>query len=161
MKKVLANEVMISVSDYTVVKETGTVKDAINALKTTFFLDEKGIAHGHRSLLVVNDHDELVGVMTVRSILHALVIAEKESDITQEYLWVYILDEIHKSAGDIPIKKVMRSKKVASVKADDDLMIAVRLMVKYRINSVPVIDKGKVVGIIRGIDVFNMIGELL
>ncbi|ACV63172.1 putative signal transduction protein with CBS domains [Desulfofarcimen acetoxidans DSM 771] len=161
MKKVLAKEVMIPVSDYTIVKESGTVKDAINALKATFFLDEKGIAQGHRSLLVVNDHDELVGVMTVRSILQALVIAEKDSGMSKDYLWVYLLGEIHKSAGDIPIKKVMRSKKVASVKVDDDLMIAVELMVRNGINSVPVLDDGKVVGVIRGIDVFNMIGELL
>lgn len=163
MKKIPVREVMTPIYDYTTIHQNATIKEAIDVLKNSFFLDGQGNIHGHASLLVVNQKKELEGILTLKSILKALVIAKKENEnVFNSYYWLYFLEETHKSAAGIPVKKVMRSRKLVSVKTDDDIMDAVELIVKHKVNSIPVINgAGRLVGILRSKDIFGMINELL
>ncbi|ABO50338.1 CBS domain containing protein [Desulforamulus reducens MI-1] len=154
---------MTPIHEYSTVHQNATVKEAIDSLKKSFFLDEQGNVHGHASLLVVNQNKELVGILTLKSILEALVLVKKENEnVFNSYYWLYFLDETYKSAAGIPVKKIMRSRRLVSVKTDNDIMSAVELMVKHKVNSIPVINgAGRLVGILRSKDVFGMINELL
>ncbi|MCL4440514.1 MAG: CBS domain-containing protein [Firmicutes bacterium] len=55
----------------------------------------------------------------------------------------------------------MRATKIVFVDVEDDLYRAVDLFLTKKVNSLPVLEKGKLIGIIRTIDVFGVIGMLL
>ncbi|MCL4440515.1 hypothetical protein [Desulforamulus aeronauticus] len=47
-------EIMVPISEYSVVDENSLVREAIKVLKKSFYKDENGGIVGHRSLLVTN-----------------------------------------------------------------------------------------------------------
>lgn len=153
-------DIMISASDYSVVNQKSTIGEAIKVLRSSFSLDEKGISQGHTSLVVINDNNELVGVLTVRSILKSLIIHKKE-ELPDNYLWVLFTETVPKSAALIQVEKVMRSSNLIHVDVNEDIMRAVNLIVTKEVNTIPVLEKGKLVGLVRSKDIFDIIGELL
>ncbi|GAB6180496.1 hypothetical protein JCM14036_18150 [Desulfotomaculum defluvii] len=148
-------DIMVPISEYSVVSEHAQVREAINILKKSFFRDGKGGIVGHRSLLVSNKKGELVGIVTLRNILKAVL---TKYDLPDSYLWIY---SVNNSGPNMPVKSVMRATKIAFVDIDDDLFKAVDMFLTKKVNSLPVLEKGKLVGIIRTIDVFGIIGMLL
>jgi CBS domain-containing protein len=157
-------EAMTSVFNYSVVNENATIEEAITTLNKSYFLDEHGNAHGHTSLLVTNDSGELTGILTLRSLLEALVLAKKNITSTTDpnYIWFLFIKFSQMTAGTIPVKAVMRTKDLIFVRSDSDLMDAVELMVEKQINSLPVLNGAdRLVGILRTKDIFGMINDLL
>lgn len=148
-------EIMVPISEYSVVNEQSLVRDAIKVLKRSFYKDEKGGIVGHRSLLVTNKKNELVGIVTLRNILKAVL---TKYDLPDNYLWIY---SVNASGSNMPVKSVMRATKIVFVDIEDDLYKAVDLFLTKKVNSLPVLENGKLVGIIRTIDVFGIIGMLL
>ena len=148
-------DIMVPISEYSVVNEQALVRDAVKVLKKSFYKDDKGGIVGHRSLLVTNKKNELVGIVTLRNILKAVL---TKNDLPENYLWIY---SVNASGSDMPVKSVMRATKIVFVEVEDDLYKAVDLFLTKKVNSLPVLEKGKLIGIIRTIDVFGVIGELL
>lgn len=148
-------EIMVPISEYSVVSEHVQVREAINVLKKSFYKDERGGIVGHRSLLVTNKKGELVGIVTLRNILKAVL---TKYDLPDSYLWIYSVND---SGENMPVKGVMRATKIAFVDIEDDLYKAIDLFLTKKVNSLPVLEKGKLVGIIRTIDVFGIMGMLL
>lgn len=148
-------DIMVPISEYSVVSEQALVREAINVLKKSFYRDEKGGIIGHRSLLVTNKKGELVGIVTLRNILKAVL---TKYDLPDNYLWIY---SVNASGANMPVKGVMRTAKIAFVDIEDDLYRVVDMFLAKKVNSLPVLEKGKLVGIIRTIDVFGIIGLLL
>lgn len=62
--------------------------------------------------------------------------------------------------GETPVKEVMW-KKVITVKSDDNIEIALYYLSKYRINRMPVVDDGKIVGIISRKDILDSIFKIM
>ena len=95
-----------------------------------------------RSVYVVNDKQRLVGIISVKEILHIM---------GARYLKKRSVALAHgilaKTAADI-----MRDPEF--VIPDDDLEEALRLSVMYDIEDLPVVDKGKVIG---NLDCFELI----
>ena len=148
-------EIMIPVSEYSVIPEQALVGEAIDQLKKSFHRDERGGLVGHRSLLVTNKTGEQVGIVTLRNILKAVI---TKHDLPDHYLWIYSVND---SGASMPVKGVMRAAKIAFVDIEDDLYKVIDLFLAKKVNSLPVLEKGKPVGIIRTIDVFEIIGMLL
>lgn len=146
---------MVPVSEYSVIEENAMVRDAIKVLTKSFYKDQNGGIVGHRSLLVTNKKGELVGVVTLRNILKAVL---TKFDLPDNYLWIY---SVNASGANMPVKGVMRATKVAFVDVEDSLYKAIDLFLTKKVNSLPVVEKGKLVGIIRTIDIFGIIGTLL
>lgn len=161
MKQVPVKEIMISADDYLTVSENDTVKEAIQKLKSSFKLDDKGTAHGHTSLLVTGEKGKLVGILTLRGILKALVLHEKEKELPPNFFWTLFVTKSYESAAEIPVKRIMKDRKVFSVKPNDDIMEAVQKIVENKVNTLPVVEGGLPVGVVRAKDIFGMIGELL
>ena len=161
MKHVPVNEIMIGTDGYLTVSQEDTVKEAIKKLQSSFRLDENSVTQGHTSVLVTGDNGKLVGILTIRGILKALVMHEKDKELPPNYLWTLFVSKSYESAAEIPVKKIMKNRKVFSVAPNDDIMEAVHKIVENKVNTLPVVEEGRPVGVIRAKDIFVRIGELL
>jgi acetoin utilization protein AcuB len=101
-----------------------------------------------RHLPVVETDGTLVGVVTDRDLRHYLF-----SPGVFERIGQVSSDDLLKGAR---VKQVMSSPAI-SVRADDDLETAARLMVGRRIGSLPVVEDGRVVGIVTETDLLRQI----
>lgn len=83
--------------------------------------------------ITVSDGDNLVGVVTISDV----------KGLPQDQ-W-----------ASIPVSQVMHRSPIHSVKPEDDLNVAMKLIAKYDLNQIPVLSNGKLVGILTRADVIN------
>ena len=101
-----------------------------------------------RHLPVVDAVGELIGIVTDRDLRHHLFDPR-------------VFREVGTTAVDIllkavPVSEVM-SAPVLSVESDDDLVEAARIMLEDKVGSLPVLEQGRVVGIVTETDVLRQI----
>ncbi|MGB9905334.1 MAG: cyclic nucleotide-binding/CBS domain-containing protein [Desulfotomaculales bacterium] len=153
-EKNTVEEIMVPLEDYNTISENATIYEAIRILRESFHR-EGGAWHGHRSVIVKNSSGEPSGILTLGSILRAAGL--KDLCLDDPYLkslswgWYYIkkLQE-----GTIRVRDIMQPLGLAAVRAADSITGAARTLLRHNVNSAPVIKKGKVVGILRTIDIF-------
>jgi CBS domain-containing protein len=106
--------------------------------------------HGIRRLPVV-DEGELKGLITRGDIRGA-----EPSEATSLSIF-----EIHYLLSRLTVDKIMTTD-IVTVKPDDVISVAARLMYEQKIAGLPVVDdEGKVVGIITESDIFRMVIETM
>lgn len=93
---------------------------------------------------------KLVGIVSDKDLLNA-----SPSPVTSLSVW-----EINYLISKIKVSEVM-TKKVITVKADTPIEEAARVMADNKFGGLPVIDDGKVVGIITETDLFKIFLELM
>jgi len=103
-----------------------------------------------RRLPVLNDKGELVGIVAEKDILYA-----SPSPATS-----LSIHEIHYLLAKLTVGEIM-TKKVITVTEDTPLEEAARVMADTRIGALPVMQDGKLVGIITETDIFKGFVELL
>lgn len=107
--------------------------------------------HGFRRLPVVNKHDELIGIVSERDLLHAA-----PSPATSLSIW-----EMNYLLWKLKIDELM-THKVVSVSLDTPIEEAAQLMVNTRIGGLPVVDDNNhVAGVITETDIFKTFVEML
>ncbi|HZK86278.1 MAG TPA: CBS domain-containing protein [Desulfosporosinus sp.] len=156
------NTLMVPVSEYPVVYDTDTLKDAINALKNYI-----GENKEHRSMIVLTREgtkEKLAGILTVRDILNAIKAKNMSYDGAEAFnmSWSRFY---HKSSLCIScttkVADAIRPLVTDFVQSEQDVSDAIGIMMTKKINILPVFEGEKLVGIIRAIDVLDYIGELL
>lgn len=153
--KISIRDVMVPISEYSIVNENTLVKDAVQILKKSYFWDETGGLVGHRSILVTNKKGDLVGIVTLRNILKAVL---TKQDLPDNYLWIY---SVNACGANMPVKALMRPIKAFFVNADDSMYKVIDSFLTKKVNSLPVAENGKLIGIVRTVDVFEVMGNLL
>lgn len=103
-----------------------------------------------RRLPVVDATGQMVGIVSDKDLLHAA-----PSPATS--LSVY---ELHYLLSKLSVKQVM-SRPVITVTSDTPLEEAARVMADNKIGGLPVVDGGKLTGIITETDIFKVLIELL
>lgn len=152
--KVKAADVMVPVDRLPVVSENECVDRAAEALVRSY--DEmESVWRDYEALLVVNSLNEAVGLLTLRSILRAIEI-NGEGRRTARFF-----PGIKKNSGGIPVKDLMRPLGSCSVEPDDGLDRVARVIMESNANSVPVRSGNRLAGVIRAIDLFWYINEML
>ncbi len=101
-----------------------------------------------RHLPVVNREGQLVGVVTDRDLRHHLF-----SPRVFEELGTTSVDMLLKA---VPVSEIM-STDVVTVRADDDLAGAARIMLEDKVGSLPVVEDERVVGILTETDMLRQI----
>lgn len=101
-----------------------------------------------RRLPVVNDAEELVGILTEGDIAH--VSGSPETDV-QQY-------DLHHTVRDLPIHEIM-SRNVVTVTADARMEQVAQLLLEHRIGGVPVVEGKRVVGVVSATDLFRLIAN--
>jgi len=154
-------ELMVPVSEYPVVYNTDTLKDAIKILKN--HIDEN---KGHRSVIVLKregTEEKIAGLLTVGDILNAIKVKtmckDDDGDFTMSWSRFYhvgSLCNIITKVGEAISPLVTEF-----VQSEQDVSDAIRILMTNDINILPVFEGGKLVGIIRAIDILDYIGDLL
>ena len=119
-------------------KNSGTLLDASRLLR------EKGIRH----LPVVDDQNRLVGVITDRDIKRVSASEATSLDIHE---LLYLLDKLD-------VTKVM-TKNPVTVTSSTTVRDAASLMVERKIGCLPVVDGGKLNGIVTYIDMLRLLAQ--
>jgi len=100
-----------------------------------------------RRLAVVDEHNRLIGIVTIGDIREA-----KPSDATTLSIW-----EINYLYEQYTVEKIM-SHDVITIKADDKVVNAAKLMLEHKVSGLPVINnEGVLVGMITESDIFRMV----
>lgn len=97
----------------------------------------------------VLDQNQLVGIVSEGDLLHFL-----PGTIGQ------MSTEAGKESMDIPVKNIMKTH-VQILNPNDHIEMAARLMLKHKIGGIPVVDKGKLKGIITESDIFKAMWKIL
>ncbi|MCL6479264.1 MAG: CBS domain-containing protein [Peptococcaceae bacterium] len=150
---------MVPINDYNTISENATLYEAIKVLRSSFHRDGKAW-YGHRSVIVLGGGGELVGVLSLRGLLKAAGLKELDDDPdfkAESWGWYYI-DRLRKESR-LKVKDVMRPLAVATVDAGDSVREAALSLLKHQVNSLPVLKEGKLVGMVRTLDIFRTIGE--
>lgn len=151
---------MVPVDEYPVIHEDTPVAGAVGLMRE-YFHQKDGTWYGFQSMLVVNRSEELVGILTLRGLLKAFKIrAVLDHLLKGDPMGLFFLPRFHDS-HEITVKDIMRPLKLITVQADRDIFEAIVIMVKWNINSLPVMSGHELVGIVRTIDLFWAVGEFL
>lgn len=155
-------ELMVPVSEYPVVYNTDTLKDAIKVLKNYI-----GENKEHRSMIVLSregTEEKLAGILTVRDILNAIKIKtmckDDDGDFTMSWSRFYHVGSLCNS-GTTKVADTIRPLVTEFIQSEQDVSDAIRILMTKNINILPVFEGEKPVGIIRAIDILDYIGELL
>ncbi|WP_028579773.1 CBS domain-containing protein [Desulfogranum japonicum] len=127
---------------------------AVNAIRR--ILDAKIRPTGHKtvSLMVVDDAYRLVGTISMFYILYHLRPSFLNYGIDGDTIsWKGELDQFIEAVKEKTVRQIMNPN-ILSISPDEPLMAIVDRMIKDRIRRMPVVDNGKLVGVVYISDIF-------
>jgi CBS domain-containing protein len=157
-------EVMIPLQDYPHIPYWFTLRQAV-ALVRESALKYAGVFEP-RTVLVFNEKYQIVGILTLRDILKGLepaFLQESElvkADPTLAIVMGDLFGPGMEKQAQRPVSDVMGPIR-ASVKADDSLVKALFIMVKENVGMMPVVDNGRVAGMVRLTDLFLEVSQAI
>ncbi|MGR3318577.1 MAG: CBS domain-containing protein [Candidatus Anammoxibacter sp.] len=97
----------------------------------------------------VLDHKQLVGIVSERDLLHTIpgTVGQLSTEAGLEGM-------------DIPVKNIMKTH-LHTLSRNDHIELAARLMLRYKIGGIPIVDNGKLNGIITESDLFKVMWKIL
>ncbi len=101
-----------------------------------------------RHLPVVNKDEMLVGIVTDRDLRHHLFSADVYKDLGTTPVEILL--------KAVPVAEIM-STRVVTAEPEDQLVEAARFMLEEKVGSLPVVERGRVVGIITETDLLRQI----
>jgi CBS domain-containing protein len=168
------NEIMIPLDKYPHVAEECTLREAIEEMKKCQLVNADGSCSAPRVLLVFNNGGDVTGMTRRRDIMRGLepkflsgdagtfaggfIDAKVDPDFT-ELSYDKFITGVRKRA-DRPVSDVMIPI-VGTINGGDHLMKAINSMVDNNTSLLPVMEKGKVIGVLRSLDVMHEIAKLL
>ena len=102
------------------------------------------------ALPVVDAHDRLVGVLSEADVVRDALVADQRAHM--------LLVPVREGAGATAVRDVMTPMPV-TVGPDDDLAEAVQLMTDVTVKSLPVVERGRVVGMVSRADVVRQLAR--
>jgi CBS-domain-containing membrane protein len=146
----LARDIMVR--DFDSIHEDAPADQAIAKI-----LNGKTRKTGYKtiSLMVVNDMKQLVGVVTLFDILYHLRPAFLNYGIDgSEVSWEGMLEPAMRELKQKKVKNIM-SQGVVSASPDEHFMVIIDRMVKNRYRRLPVVENGRLAGVVYIADVFQ------
>jgi len=161
----LVRDILVPLTDYPSIRDSATLRDAFAVLQDAFARGKR-----YRHLLVLDDVDQLVGVLGVRDILRGVFpdylrtgehhhFEGVQPDVPAlTLIWQETCATQCKEAALHPIKDFMAAVP-DTVKLNDPITLAAYLMVVHDSNILPAVDDHRVVGVVRIIDVFKQASQ--
>ncbi len=183
MKARKVSELMIPLSDYATVSQDASLADAIKALKSA--QSDTRYHHKHRAVLAFDEENAVVGKLGIREMLKALEPKYRQfehSDDTASIglsrfgfnmefltslvdkleLWDETIEELIRKAARLKVKDLMYTPvKGEYVPLDAPVAEAVHQFILGCHQSLLVVDKDKVVGILRLADLFDLVCDIV
>jgi len=172
-------DLMIPLERYSVVSLHSTLREATLSLRTAYCELEAGLCTeaGPRTILVMDDDQELVGILDFRSILKVLIpevagglsgkLASLGVSVTFAEADTPALDEkgarfharVLKNA-EVRVEKIMLKIK-GTIQADADLLDALRLVFRNKLTVIPVYEGKRLIGVVRDTELFLAVADIL
>lgn len=146
-------EIMVPLHSCPSIREDVPLKEALAVIHTP-----------PNTLLVLDRQQKPVGIVTVQSLFRAIPLFASPQNGKQALPKIGQLFHRRKQngAGTAPlIKDLVRPLTKVKVSAYEPVYNAVLKMLAYRVDSLPVAEDGKVLGMVRATEIFQVIGELL
>ncbi len=164
-------EVMIPIGEYTTVEAGQTVREAIARLKESFrssFSTSRIMETGHRSILVLGNQGKILGILTIRNLMEAVMPAylsapkPSTADAIQ-YSPLFWSGMLASEIGRVARKKVeeIMSPSPLTIDHQASCLEAAYLMVSHNRRRLAVAREGKVIGIVREQDLFFEMERIL
>lgn len=168
-----ARDITVPIENYPHTLDTQTLGDAVKLLQEAQ-IQFSGKTSMPRILLVFDDSNQLLGMVRRRDILRGLE-PDFHRDLNVTHPEIHILTEIDPNLSDLadptdtealrqrldkPIGSVVREMP-GRVNVDDSLMRAARELVGNDTHIAAVVDDGKVVGVVRSLDLLHAMTEEL
>jgi predicted transcriptional regulator len=174
MEAKTAEQMMVSIDEYPYIPESMTLAEAIRVLGRGQIVNADNRISSPRVLLVCNEASEFVGIVRRRDILQGLQPGYLTSGPVKHprtafglKMDSYLLEFSHEKLAEgmrdrshRHIKEVMRPI-VATVSHDDHLATVVNQLLESDTSILPVLKQGKVIGVLRTIDVMYEIAVML
>jgi CBS domain-containing protein len=146
----LAKNIMIT--DFDKINENEPVEKAIEMI-----LHGKVRDTGHRtiSLMVINDFNQYVGVITMFDILYHLRPSFLNYGVDSQHIpWEGLLRQCVDEIRHKRVKQVMSSQLIGAA-PDEHIMVVLDRMVKNKYRRLPVLENGRLVGIVYISDIYH------
>lgn len=167
MDKTFVKEIMIPLQDYPHIGEWQTLQDAMSEM-SKYEIEREGKKSLPRVILIFNTRNELVGIVRRRDIMRglepeflvkkqlkrrkALFDVEIDHNISEVFFDKLVWGLIDRAQR--PVREVMLPIEY-TINIDDHLVKAVYEMVDRNTSILPVLEKGRVVGVIRSADLLR------
>jgi len=161
-----AGDVKIDIFDYPHVPYWFTLKQAIVLISKSMLQSEK--CFHPLAILVFDEKYNLMGVLTMKEVLKGLeprfldatskAQGYTESTESLAVVWDSLISDKSKELAEKPVSDVM-VRIEGHVSPEDPITKAAYLMLRQNIMILPVIDHGKIVGIVRMKEVFEEIAK--
>lgn len=106
---------------------------------------------------VVDDIGRVVGIVSEHDIVSYLAKFEDKDMEDVDTKDLPILAHIYVQASTTPVVQIMTTE-IISAKPDTKIEILTRLMTEHNINRIPIVEKGKLIGMVSRIDILRNIG---
>jgi CBS domain-containing protein len=151
-------DLMIPLEDYPHIPHWFTLRQAMAIIREAAIKCEG--AFEPRAVLVFDDKYQLTGILTIRDIVTGLEPSLVKLDPDLTVLMGNFLGPNLKEHSQRLVSEVMSPIK-ATVDGDAPIFKPLSLMIKENVGLMPVIQAGKVAGMIRFSDLFNEIAQLV
>jgi len=163
--------VMIPIQEYTTINEGTTIQAAINELKKSFIkkiATNQLMETGHRSILVMGDNQEIMGILTIRDLLETLMpgyLSAPKPFLADsiEYSPIFWNGMFSKGIVDVKNKTIsdVMSPPPVSIDGRSNLMEAAYLMLHNSERRLLVTLFDKIVGVVREQDLFFAMAKII
>ncbi|AEF94033.1 CBS domain containing protein [Desulfotomaculum nigrificans CO-1-SRB] len=149
-------DIMVPIQDYATVFLENSLRDAMFVLKNTFYAGCTAGSEPHRSVLVFDKEKRLVGTLSFRDVIGSLQIPGDLPKHWEGFFTRLCLAHAHKK-----VKDVMRPIGTVSLNANDNIINAIYLLLNQDLDLVPVLEHGNVIGMVRPVEIFKEVSELV
>ena len=155
---------MISLADYPHIPYWFTLRQAMAIVREAAIKFEGSFEP--RAVLVFDEKYQLVGILTLRDIIkgleprfmHETTLVKADPNLT--VLMGDLLGPGMREASQKPVSEVMSPVKV-TIQGNDPLAKAIFMMIQENVGMMPVVQDGKVTGMVRLSDLFKEISDMV
>ncbi len=155
-------DIMIPIENYTFTSDEKSLHEAIMNMRKVYCEVETGkcTEAGHRTSLVINRYGNLSGIIDFPTIFRALVpdISERFTEKLTSRINDVFIDSVLKKA-EVKVSNIM-IKIRGSLKVDDNLLEALKVMHRKKVIVLPVYEGAKLVGVLRDSDLFLAVASV-
>ena len=172
-----ARDVMLPPERYPHCRLSCTIREAIVALSASAIKLQDGYIMLPRYVLVLDDDDRLVGVVSRRELLKGLIPHLRDDRETEAHIkelvpfggsmpselsirWTSLFSRSAIEASMTPIQAVMVPIK-GTVQVDDTLSTVISTMLFHRVDLVAVLDGEKVAGVVLMTNIFDIVAQFI
>lgn len=167
----LARDIMILIDNYTCISADASIKEALKTVMQSldgYISSSRLIYTVHRSVLVFDQNNSLVGVLSVRTLIDSLKPADlpnskpftatgmQNSPRTRSDLFT----SQAKKLGEKSVREIMNTSFIR-VDKEASLMEMVDLMTRYKMRRVIVMDDNRVLGVVREQELYYELANII